>query len=97
MHGSKNVTHFTLSLVLAAPSLPTAPATAAFAPPSLAAGTPFVSRICTPNLTHTPTHPRPPPFSKCPWDQGRFVVLVCLKTGHPSCVCVCVTVAVGGG
>lgn len=40
-------------LVLAAPSLLSAPAPAAFTTSSLAAGTPFVSRFCTPN-THTP-------------------------------------------
>lgn len=82
-----------LPLAPAAPSLLSAPAQEAFTTLSPTAGTPFVSRFCTPNTrqtTHTHTPDLLPQFPKCPWDQGRFVVLVCLKTGHPSRVCVCV-------
>lgn len=42
---------------------------------------------------------RLPQFPKCPWEQGRFVVVVRPKTGHPSSVCahMCVCGVWGGG
>lgn len=55
-------------------------------------GTPFVSSFCTPNPNPRPIHIHcclPPQFPKCPWERGRFVVVVRPKTGHPSSACVC--------
>lgn len=95
VQSSEKVNPCVLPLVLAAPSLLSAPARAAFTSLSLAAGTPFVSRFCTPNPTHT--HTRPPPIvPKMPLGPGQ-ICSPSVFEDRPSVKCVCVMVVVGGG
>lgn len=67
---------------------------AAFTTSSLAAGTPFVSRFCTPNPTHT--LPRPPPLvPKMPLGPGQ-ICSPSVFEDRPSVKCVRVMVVVVG-